>query len=55
MVRAKVPDVRWVVIGDGPLRAGIEQMARAEGVEESCRFLGTVSDDERDLLPHPRS
>jgi phosphatidyl-myo-inositol dimannoside synthase len=49
LVRAQVPDVEWVVIGDGPLRAGIEQMARANGVYESCRFLGTVSDSERDL------
>ena len=49
LVRAKVPDVQWVVIGDGSLRAGIEQLARAHGVEASCRFLGTVSDEERDL------
>ncbi len=49
LVRAKVPDVQWVVIGDGSLRAGIEQLARAHGVYDSCRFLGTVSDAERDL------
>jgi phosphatidylinositol alpha-1,6-mannosyltransferase len=49
LVRAKVPDVQWVAIGDGPLRAGIEQMARAQGVDGCCRFLGTVSDEERDL------
>jgi phosphatidylinositol alpha-1,6-mannosyltransferase len=49
LVRAKVPDVQWVVIGDGSLRGGIEQMARAHGVYDSCRFLGTVSDAERSL------
>lgn len=48
LIRAKVPDVQWVVIGDGSLRPGIEQMARAYGVEESCHFLGTVSDAVRD-------
>jgi phosphatidyl-myo-inositol dimannoside synthase len=48
LVRAKVPAVQWVVIGDGPLRPGIEQMARSYGVSEACRFLGRVSDAERD-------
>jgi len=48
LVRAKVPDVQWVVIGDGPLRPAIEQMARSYGVSDSCRFLGTVGDQERD-------
>ena len=36
------------MIGDGPLRPGIEQMARSYGVWEACRFLGRVSDAERD-------
>jgi phosphatidylinositol alpha-1,6-mannosyltransferase len=48
LVRAKVPTVQWVVIGDGPLRSSIEQMARSYGVWEACRFLGRVSDAERD-------
>jgi len=47
LVRAKVPDVRWIVIGDGPLRAGLEQHAGACGVLDSVRFLGAVSDEER--------
>ena len=29
LIRAKVPDVHWVVIGDGPLRPGLEQLARS--------------------------
>ncbi|MGO9489076.1 MAG: glycosyltransferase family 4 protein [Solirubrobacteraceae bacterium] len=48
LVRAKVPEVQWVVIGDGSLRAGVEQLARSYGVWDSCRFLGTVSDRTRD-------
>jgi phosphatidyl-myo-inositol dimannoside synthase len=47
LVRAKVADVQWVVIGDGSLRPGIEQLAASYGVGESIRFLGTISDEER--------
>jgi phosphatidylinositol alpha-1,6-mannosyltransferase len=47
LVRAKVPDVQWVVVGDGSLREGLEQQARSYGVADSIRFLGTVSDEER--------
>ena len=48
LVRERVPDVEWVVIGDGPLRPGLEELARAEGVAGSVRFLGAVTDGERD-------
>jgi phosphatidylinositol alpha-1,6-mannosyltransferase len=59
-VRERVPDVEWVVIGEGPLRAELEQLARSLGVEDCVRFLGAVSDEERnswlrraDLLAMP--
>lgn len=48
LVLAKVPDALWVVIGDGSLRPAIEELARAYGVTESVRFLGAVSDEQRD-------
>jgi phosphatidylinositol alpha-1,6-mannosyltransferase len=48
LVRERVADVQWVVIGDGPLRAELEALARARRVEDSVRFLGAVSDEERD-------
>ena len=48
LVQAKVPDVQWVVIGDGSLRAGLEQLADSYGVRHAIRFLGTVSDEQRD-------
>jgi phosphatidylinositol alpha-1,6-mannosyltransferase len=48
LVRAEVPDVEWVVIGDGPLRPGLEALARSTGVAEGVRFLGAVGDSERD-------
>jgi phosphatidyl-myo-inositol dimannoside synthase len=47
LVRAKVPGAHWVVIGDGSLRAGIEQLARAYRVEDSVSFLGAISDEQR--------
>jgi len=60
LVRAKVPDVEWIVIGDGGLRAGVEQLARSYELADSARFLGSVSDEQRnswlrraDLLAMP--
>lgn len=49
LIRAKVPEVQWVVIGDGPLRPGLEQQAHALGVADCVRFLGAVEDSERDI------
>jgi len=48
LVRVKVPDVSWIVIGDGPLRPELEELARSCGVADAVRFLGSVSDEERD-------
>jgi phosphatidyl-myo-inositol dimannoside synthase len=48
LVRAEIPDVEWVVIGDGPLRPGLEALARSTGVADAVRFLGAVDDAERD-------
>lgn len=47
-VRRRVPDVEWVVIGDGPLRPGLEELAGSCGLAGVARFLGAVSDEERD-------
>jgi phosphatidylinositol alpha-1,6-mannosyltransferase len=44
----KVPDAEWVVVGDGPLRQGLEAAAARAGVNEHVRFVGAVSDAERD-------
>jgi phosphatidylinositol alpha-1,6-mannosyltransferase len=48
LVRARVPDMQWVVVGDGPLRPAYESMARALGVHDLVRFVGEVDDQERD-------
>lgn len=43
-----VPDVRWVVVGDGPLRAELEAQAERAGVAGRVTFTGGLSDAERD-------
>jgi phosphatidylinositol alpha-1,6-mannosyltransferase len=48
LIRARVPDVKWIVIGDGPLREPLERRAAALGLNRDVRFLGSVSDQERD-------
>jgi phosphatidyl-myo-inositol dimannoside synthase len=50
LIRAHIPDVRWVIVGDGPLRPGLERLAAAQGVADSVHFAGPVSDEERDHL-----
>jgi phosphatidylinositol alpha-1,6-mannosyltransferase len=45
-----VPDAQWLVAGDGPLRPSLEATARELGVAHSVRFLGYVSERERDHL-----
>jgi phosphatidyl-myo-inositol dimannoside synthase len=50
LIRARVPDVRWVVVGDGPLRPMLERQADALGVADAVTFTGEVSDAERDAV-----
>jgi phosphatidylinositol alpha-1,6-mannosyltransferase len=47
-IRARVPDVEWVVIGDGPLRPRLEALASSLGLDGAVRFLGDVSAELRD-------
>jgi phosphatidylinositol alpha-1,6-mannosyltransferase len=49
LVLAKVPDAQWVVIGEGSLRPGLEALAASYGVSQAIRFLGAVSDEQRNL------
>jgi phosphatidylinositol alpha-1,6-mannosyltransferase len=48
LIRAVVPDVEWVVIGDGPIRRYLESMIRSHGVASHVRILGSVPDAQRD-------
>jgi phosphatidylinositol alpha-1,6-mannosyltransferase len=48
LIKRQIPDVRWVVLGDGALRPELKRQAADEGLEGSACFLGEVSDEERD-------
>lgn len=48
VVRERVRDVEWVVVGDGPLRPELEALVRSHGLAGSVRFAGATSDEERD-------
>lgn len=50
LIAAKVPDVRYVVVGEGSLRPYLEQLARALNVRDRVTFAGRVSDTERQRL-----
>jgi len=44
LVARHVPDVDFLIVGDGPLRPELERLARALGVAERVRFLGLRHD-----------
>jgi phosphatidylinositol alpha-1,6-mannosyltransferase len=45
-LRQSVPQVRYVIVGDGPERAALEQLARDAGVADITHFVGVVPEDE---------
>jgi glycosyltransferase involved in cell wall biosynthesis len=45
-VRRAVPDVRFLLVGDGPERRAMEELASRLGVRGTCLFPGRVSFDE---------
>jgi phosphatidyl-myo-inositol dimannoside synthase len=44
LIKAKCPDARYVIAGDGPLRDYLHRLARSVGVERDVVFLGEVPD-----------
>ena len=44
LVTESLPDVRGLVVGDGPEREAVEGVAHDLGLEERCRFLGWRAD-----------
>ncbi len=48
LIRARVPDVRWVVIGDGAFRPAVESAVEAYGLGDCVDLLGRVDDATRD-------
>ncbi|PYR68869.1 MAG: hypothetical protein DMF88_07810 [Acidobacteria bacterium] len=48
LIRGRVPDVRYVIAGDGPLRPFLERMAVALGVADAVQFVGEIDAHELD-------
>jgi len=46
-VRREFGDVRWTVVGDGPMRPALEGMAVEAGVDELIDWRGSVGDEVR--------
>lgn len=44
LVRGQIPEAQFLVIGDGPQRAMLHQLADELGITDAVRFLGTRSD-----------
>jgi phosphatidylinositol alpha-1,6-mannosyltransferase len=49
VVRQVVPDVTYVVGGEGPDRERLEEIARRLGIADCVRFVGGIADDELPL------
>lgn len=47
-VLARLPNLRLVVAGDGPLRGQFERQARQLGIADNVTFYGFADDDDRD-------
>jgi phosphatidylinositol alpha-1,6-mannosyltransferase len=52
LVAASVPAVRWIVVGDGPLRPELEALANVHGVRDRVHFTGQIADVDRDAWFH---
>ena len=48
----KIPNLVYLIAGDGDDRPRLEQLAHQQGVADQVRFFGKVSDDELDTLYH---
>jgi len=46
-VLEEAPDTVLLLVGDGPTRMDVEEIAKSSGVFEQVRFVGSVSDEER--------
>lgn len=44
LIRAAIPEARFLVVGDGPQREKLESLARQLSLDSAVRFLGTRSD-----------
>jgi phosphatidylinositol alpha-1,6-mannosyltransferase len=45
LLAPRYPDLRYAIVGQGPERATLEDLARSEGVAERVRFLSELGDE----------
>ena len=45
LLRARLPRVRYVIVGDGPLRDSLESLSKSLGLEANCEFRGALGQD----------
>jgi phosphatidylinositol alpha-1,6-mannosyltransferase len=50
LIRAQVADARWVIVGDGSLRAELEATTARWGLSDCVSFAGAVDDVARDAI-----
>ena len=46
LLRGRRPTLRYVIVGDGPERAGLQELAVTRGVADRVRFLGRLAPEE---------
>lgn len=49
-VLESVPNVRWIVVGDGKIRGELESMAARLGISNAVSFVGAIDDAKKDAL-----
>jgi len=45
LVIEKIPEAKVVLVGDGPMRHGLEKLAQELGISDKVKFAGRVADD----------
>lgn len=41
-LKMEIPDIRYLIVGDGPLREDLEKLVRAKGLEQQVYFAGFI-------------
>jgi phosphatidylinositol alpha-1,6-mannosyltransferase len=48
LINKRLPEARWIVVGDGGLRKDLERYSSERGIAHKITFVGAVRDDERE-------
>ncbi len=47
LIKGEIPDLKLILVGDGPLKYELQQEIEANGLEDIVQLVGTVSDPEK--------